>query len=138
MRAGKRQPVLDEDFAADDVTDDVNGDGAEWDAAEASGDVDDEVYGIFRVHCPDCGRPIALLADEEVLPEHALCATPWNPFGLTVCAGSGSAVEDAAPVAEDGTDEQDVASLLTLPEGLDWRTQPFSHAHRQGLNSPWR
>ncbi|MDF3288799.1 hypothetical protein [Streptomyces silvisoli] len=128
MRAGKRQPVLDEDFAGD-VTQDVDG-GAEDDVTEAFGDGDEEIYGIFRVQCPECGRPIALLADEEVLPEHALCPTPWNPFGLTVCAGSGSAVEDAAPVDDDGADEQDVASLLTLPEGLDWRTQPFSHANR--------
>ena len=39
--------------------------------------------------CPDCAQPIALLADEDVLPEHALCPTPWNPFVLTVCAGTG-------------------------------------------------
>ena len=56
------------------------------------GDVEDldETYEIFRVICPDCAQPIALLADEEVLPEHALCPSPWNPFGLTVCPGPGA------------------------------------------------
>ena len=48
-----------------------------------------DTFEMYRVICPDCAQPIALLADEEVLPEHALCATPWNPFGLTVCAGTG-------------------------------------------------
>ncbi len=98
--------------------------------ADAAGDLaetDDSSYDIFRVQCPDCARPIALLAEEDTLPEHALCPTPWNPFGLTVCPGAGRSVEDAAPIdsAEDGGD---VAALLTLPEGLDWRMQPFSHA----------
>jgi hypothetical protein len=100
-------------------------------AAEASKDGDDdtyETYEMFRVVCPDCAQPIALLADEDVLPEHALCPTPWNPFGLTVCAGSGRGAPDAA-AADDSLDaqEQDAALLLTLPEGLDWRMQPFSH-----------
>ncbi|MFC0602810.1 hypothetical protein [Streptomyces palmae] len=87
-----------------------------------------ETYEIFRVVCPDCARPLALLADEDVLPEHALCPSPWNPFGLTVCPGTGRAAADAAP-ADDlpGAQEQDAALLLTLPESLDWRTQPFSH-----------
>jgi hypothetical protein len=92
-----------------------------------------ETLEIFRVNCPDCAQPIALLADEKVLPEHALCPTPWNPFGLTVCPGSGRAVGDAEP---DGVSpeprEQDAAALLTLPAGLDWRTQPFSHAGGPG------
>ncbi|MFJ6604629.1 hypothetical protein [Streptomyces lydicus] len=87
-----------------------------------------ETFEIYRVTCPDCLQPIALLADEDTLPEHALCPTPWNPFGLTVCQGSGRAVAEA-PETEDTLDaqEQDAAMLLTLPEGLDWRRQPFSH-----------
>lgn len=48
-----------------------------------------DTFEMFRVICPDCAQPIALLADEAVLPEHALCISPWNPFGLTVCAGTG-------------------------------------------------
>ncbi|MBW1603617.1 hypothetical protein JJV70_16195 [Streptomyces sp. JJ66] len=101
------------------------GDGVEPAAEEA-----DEPYDsveIYRVRCPRCAQPIALLAEEESLPEHALCATPWNPFGLTVCQGSGLPVTDAELDA--GTaQEADAAALLTLPAGLDWRTQPFSHA----------
>jgi hypothetical protein len=101
-----------------------------------------ETLEIFRVNCPDCAQPIALLAEEELLPEHALCPTPWDPFGLTVCQGSGRAVEDAEPDgASRDPQEQDAAALLTLPAGLDWRTQPFSHAGGPGTRSmraPWR
>lgn len=87
-----------------------------------------ETLEIYRVTCPDCLQPIALLADEDTLPEHALCPTPWNPFGLTVCQGSGRPVSEA-PQTDDtlDTQEQDAAMLLTLPESLDWRRQPFSH-----------
>ncbi|MEU9188767.1 hypothetical protein AB0D14_30345 [Streptomyces sp. NPDC048484] len=87
-----------------------------------------DTFEMYRVICPDCTQPIALLADEESLPEHALCASPWNPFGLTVCAGTGRAAADARPADETlEVQEQDTALLLTLPQGLDWRTQPFSH-----------
>ncbi|TSB25122.1 hypothetical protein [Streptomyces benahoarensis] len=94
-------------------------------------------YDIFRVSCPDCGQPIALLAEEDSLPEHALCPSPWNPFGLTVCQGSGRPVSDAVetPGALDAH-EQDAAVLLTLPESLDWRRQPFSHIGGDGSRAP--
>ncbi|MGW9285317.1 hypothetical protein ACWGSA_24735, partial [Streptomyces diastaticus] len=87
-----------------------------------------ETFGMFRVVCPDCAQPIALLADEETLPQHALCATPWDPFGLTVCSGTGRPAGQALPAGEE-TDRhaQEAAVLLTLPQTLDWRTQPFSH-----------
>ncbi len=92
-----------------------------------------DTFEMYRVNCPDCGQPIALLADEDVLPEHALCPTPWNPFGLTVCAGTGRAATDATPTDESmEVQEQDTALLLTLPQGLDWRTQPFSHVGGPG------
>ncbi|MEC4019116.1 hypothetical protein [Streptomyces sp. H27-D2] len=111
MRSLKQEPGLDVLQAPDDAEDSAY-----------------ETYEMFRVSCPDCARPIALLADEDVLPEHALCPTPWNPFGLTVCPGSGRGVADAVPADESlAALEQDAALLLTLPEGLDWRTQPFSH-----------
>ncbi|MFC8831399.1 hypothetical protein ACFT9I_39380 [Streptomyces sp. NPDC057137] len=88
-----------------------------------------DTFEMFRVVCPDCSRPIALLADEDSLPEHALCPSPWNPFVLTVCAGTGRSATDAGPADESlDAQEQDTALLLTLPQGLDWRTQPFSHA----------
>ena len=92
-----------------------------------------DTFEMYRVICPDCAQPIALLADEEVLPEHALCASPWNPFGLTVCAGTGRKAAEARSADESAEpQEQDTALLLTLPQGLDWRTQPFSHVGGPG------
>ncbi|MEU8850886.1 hypothetical protein ACWCQZ_31955 [Streptomyces sp. NPDC002285] len=92
-----------------------------------------DTFEMYRVICPDCAQPIALLADEEVLPEHALCASPWNPFGLTVCAGTGRRAAEARSADEsEEPHEQDTALLLTLPQGLDWRTQPFSHVGGPG------
>ncbi|MEU9403874.1 hypothetical protein [Streptomyces sp. SID4985] len=92
-----------------------------------------DTFEMYRVICPDCAQPIALLADEEILPEHARCASPWNPFGLTVCAGTGRTAADARPAdASVAPQEQDTALLLTLPQGLDWRTQPFSHVGGPG------
>ena len=87
-----------------------------------------DTFGMYRVVCPDCAQPIALLADENVLPEHALCPTPWNPFVLSVCAGTGRPAADATAADESPeAQEQAMGQLLTLPQGLDWRTQPFSH-----------
>ncbi|MBD0744223.1 hypothetical protein [Streptomyces sp. CBMA152] len=99
---------------------------------EAAADAYDTLE-MYRVICPDCAQPIALLADETVLPEHALCPSPWNPFVLTVCAGTGRAAAQSRP-ADVSLDvqEQDTALLLTLPQGLDWRTQPFSHVGGPG------
>ncbi|MGW1890682.1 hypothetical protein ACWCP6_10565 [Streptomyces sp. NPDC002004] len=92
-----------------------------------------DTFDMYRVICPDCAQPIGLLADEDVLPEHAMCPTPWNPFGLQVCAGSGRAAADARPADETlEVQQQDTALLLTLPQGLDWRTQPFSHVGGPG------
>ncbi|MDW4913981.1 hypothetical protein [Streptomyces californicus] len=99
-------------------------------------DPDDDAYDMFemvRVICPDCAQPIALLADEDALPEHARCPSPWNPFVLTVCAGTGRGVADALPADETlELQEQEAGLLLTLPQGLDWRMQPFSHAGGPG------
>ncbi|MFE1442865.1 hypothetical protein [Streptomyces sp. NPDC058739] len=104
--------------------------------SDAFGDDFDDTYDtfeMFRVICPDCAQPIALLADEESLPEHALCASPWNPFGLTVCPGTGRGATEARPADETfEPQEQDTALLLTLPQGLDWRMQPFSHVGGPG------
>ncbi|MCC5475331.1 hypothetical protein ACFV2N_39865 [Streptomyces sp. NPDC059680] len=106
--------------------------GVEPDALDDDPDAYD-TFEMYRVICPDCAQPIALLADEQVLPEHALCASPWNPFGLTVCAGTGRSAGDARPADESfAPQEQDTALLLTLPQGLDWRTQPFSHVGGPG------
>ena len=137
MRASKRQgrgdrtqTALDEDPGSGGSFDESVREGVPRDVEDTS---DDDVYEIFRVHCPDCTRPIALFTDEDVIPEHALCPTPWDPFGLTVCGGSGRPAAEAEPVGgTEFTDERDMAVLLTLPEGLDWRTQPFSHAGGPG------
>ncbi|MFC4032011.1 hypothetical protein ACFO3J_11010 [Streptomyces polygonati] len=100
------------------------------DADEAA---EEEFGDVVRLACPDCGRPISVFTDEEDLPEHALCPTPWNPFGLTVCPGSGRAVADALPlVGVQALQEQELAVVLTLPAELDWRTQPFSHVGGPG------
>jgi hypothetical protein len=104
------------------------------DYSDPLAETEEDVYGIFRVGCPDCARPIALLEGEERLPEHALCSSPWNPFGLTVCPGSGRAVTDAVQLPDDDADGQDVTALLTLPAGLDWRRQPFSHLGGPGAS----
>ncbi|MEV6740014.1 hypothetical protein AB0N14_24945 [Streptomyces sp. NPDC051104] len=118
----RQQPVIDPE--PEGVEPDAL-DGEEFDAYDT--------FEMYRVICPDCAQPIALLADEEVLPEHALCASPWNPFGLTVCSGTGRAAADARPADESlEPQEQDTALLLTLPQGLDWRTQPFSHVGGPG------
>ncbi|WP_326600165.1 hypothetical protein [Streptomyces sp. NBC_01803] len=105
-----KSPDFEEDFA-------------EFFDEDAEGD-------LFRVQCPDCASPIALAEPGAALPEHALCQTPWNPFGLTVCPGSGRVVNGdggtVVPVTVGGGDS--AAVLVALPEGLDWRLQPFSHA----------
>ncbi|MFF1373545.1 hypothetical protein OG280_32035 [Streptomyces virginiae] len=102
------------------------------------GDYLDEIEG-FEIHhaiCPDCGQSIALVADEEYLPQHALCLTPWNPFGLTVCAGTGRPASDALPtvgmIQPVEAQELETVVLSALPQGLDWRTQPFSHVGGPG------
>ncbi|MCF3961840.1 hypothetical protein [Streptomyces fuscigenes] len=92
----------------------------------------DDTFEMYRVICPACTQPIALLADEDTLPEHALCPTRWNPFVLSVCSGTGTAAADARPADTAGAHEQDAGLLLTLPQGLDWRTQPFSHVGGPG------
>jgi hypothetical protein len=105
--------------------------GIDDDADEA---FEDDLGDVVRLSCPDCGRPITVLAEEETLPGHALCPTPWNPFGLTVCSGSGRAVADARPVDGGAVagEKRELAVVLTLPAGLDWRTQPFSHVGGPG------
>ncbi|WP_329388029.1 hypothetical protein OG625_32320 [Streptomyces sp. NBC_01351] len=97
---------------------------------------DGEGFEIHHAICPDCGQSIALVADEEFLPQHALCLTPWNPFGLTVCAGTGRPASDALSTvgAFPSPEAQEFESVvvLDLPQGLDWRTQPFSHVGGPG------
>ncbi|MCK7621597.1 hypothetical protein MUU72_00325 [Streptomyces sp. RS10V-4] len=125
---------LDQESAAAGI-DAQEGDSPGFPAGDGADDPFD-TYEIYRVTCPDCRQPIALLADEDTLPEHALCPSPWNPFALTVCQGSGRPAADA-PDTEDtaAAQERDAAILLTLPESLDWRRQPFSHPGGPGERS---
>ena len=89
---------------------------------------DDEQAGeVLRVVCPECARPIALTGSGESLPQHALCPTPWDPFGLQVCPGSGRSVAEGGAVEMPTAPLVDTAVLARLPESLDWRLQPFSH-----------
>ncbi|MFD8599378.1 hypothetical protein ACFV1L_30685 [Kitasatospora sp. NPDC059646] len=84
-------------------------------------------WEIVRVHCPACDRPIALIGDEERLPQHAVLPSAWNPFQSAICRGTGAPTADLPECveqpAQDGFD-----NLVALPTALDWRTQPFSHA----------
>lgn len=120
-RAGRTEPepleIVEGDYADDDYL--AYGEG----------------FDIHHAICPDCGQSIALVADEEYLPQHALCLTPWNPFGLTVCAGTGRPASDALAgvgLVGEGATELEAVVHLDLPHGLDWRTQPFSHVGGPG------
>ncbi|WP_051969329.1 hypothetical protein [Kitasatospora azatica] len=88
-----------------------------------------ETWEIIRVHCPECHRAIALVGDEEQLPQHAVLRTAWHPFSPALCPGSGLPTDDLEEVeSEPGTRPADtLEALLSLPAELDWRTQPFSH-----------
>ncbi|WP_209313065.1 hypothetical protein [Streptomyces lonarensis] len=94
--------------------------------ADAEDGVDHPV--VVRRACPSCAQPVAVSPGETELPAHAVCSTPWNPFGSTVCDGSGRPVPAAVPVMEPAGVVDTEA--LALPPGLDWRSQPFSHAVR--------
>ncbi|MET7639910.1 hypothetical protein [Streptomyces sp. NPDC005438] len=85
-----------------------------------------------RVRCPQCRQLIALSSVEETLPTHGKCATPWDPFGWTVCEGSGASSSVTAEEPPVEWSEGDGFLVLTLPQGLDWRTQPFSHVGGPG------
>jgi hypothetical protein len=114
---------FDRDDAADDDTDEA-GEPAGGSAGRVP---DDSAYDdARRVRCPECARPTAVLAGSEVLPVHARCDRPWDPFGLTVCSGSGRPAAEAPPELPVAVEAE--WAVTDLPAGLDWRTQPFSHA----------
>ncbi|GAB7185586.1 hypothetical protein ATKI12_5417 [Kitasatospora sp. Ki12] len=123
-------PATDQRALGADEIDDVSGrDDLAVDHAPGTDPGEAENWDVFRVNCPDCRRPIALVADEERLPQHALLPTAWNPFTPAICPGSGTPTDDLAEV-ETPEDAEPTAfdTLFKLPNGLDWRTQPFSHA----------
>lgn len=92
-----------------------------------------DTWEIVRVHCPECDRPIALVGDEERLPQHAVLPTAWHPFSPALCPGSGAPADDLSECdAIAHTAVPGLEALLALPTALDWRTQPFSHAGGPG------
>ncbi|MEV7216965.1 hypothetical protein AB0O31_28220 [Kitasatospora cineracea] len=93
-----------------------------------------DTWEIVRVHCPECDRPIALIGDEERLPQHAVLTSAWNPFQPAICRGTGAPTADL-PECEEQPEQDGPANLVALPTALDWRTQPFSHA---GAHRPVR
>ncbi|MFJ8622869.1 hypothetical protein ACIRD3_08475 [Kitasatospora sp. NPDC093550] len=123
-------PATDERALAADETDDMTGrDDLAVDHSPGTDPGEAETWDIFRVNCPECSRPIALVADEERLPQHALLPTAWNPFAPAICPGSGTPTDDLAEVeAPEDAEPAGFGTLVKLPTGLDWRTQPFSHA----------
>ncbi|MFJ9840384.1 hypothetical protein ACIRYZ_07930 [Kitasatospora sp. NPDC101155] len=123
-------PATDQRVLGADETDDMTGrDDLAVDHAPGSDPVEVETWDVFRVHCPECRRPIALVADEERLPQHALLPTAWNPFAPAICPGSGAPTDDLTEVEEaEDAESAGFNALFKLPSELDWRTQPFSHA----------
>jgi hypothetical protein len=92
-----------------------------------------DTWEIFRVHCPECDRPIALVGDEERLPQHAVLPTAWHPFSPALCPGSGASADELAECdAPEHAGDPDLDALLAPRTAFDWRTQPFSHAGGPG------
>ncbi|MEV7770441.1 hypothetical protein [Kitasatospora sp. NPDC086791] len=123
-------PATDQRVLGADETDDTTGrDDLAVDHATDTSPGTAEAWDLFRVNCPECRRPIALVEDEERLPQHALLPTAWNPFAPAICPGSGTPTDDLAEVeAPEDAEPTGFDALFKLPNGLDWRTQPFSHA----------
>jgi hypothetical protein len=113
---------------------DLDGDPSAADLAPGADPGEPESWEIIRVLCPECRRAIALIGDEELLPQHLVVQRAWHPFEPALCAGSGQLTDPLPAVEpEDGEEHADtLAALLTLPAELDWRTQPFSYAHGVG------
>ncbi|MGW3072081.1 MULTISPECIES: hypothetical protein [unclassified Kitasatospora] len=123
-------PATDQRVLGADETDDMTDrEGLAVDHMPGTDPGEAENWDIFRVDCPECRRPIALVADEERLPQHALLPTAWNPFSPAICPGSGTPTDDLAEVeVPEDAEPARFDALFKLPSGLDWRTQPFSHA----------
>ena len=88
-------------------------------------DTDASAPGSRRA-CPRCGVVLAVAADGVAIPEHAVCPSPRDPFGIRACPGSGAPLAAVVPLA-DRVDAPPPATVMVLPAGLDWRAQPFSH-----------
>ncbi len=125
-------PAVDQrSLSADDThdTDDRDDSAVSFGPTPGADPGEADTWEIIRVHCPECDRPIALLGDEERLPQHAVLPTAWHPFSPALCPGSGAAADDLPEVdLPDDSVAPGLEGLLALPAALDWRTQPFSHS----------
>ncbi|MYW06003.1 hypothetical protein [Streptomyces sp. SID3343] len=80
-----------------------------------------------RRACPDCGVVLVVDADTAAVPDHAVCPSPQDPFGIRPCPGSGTTVTLAADPIVGAPAPTPRPMVTVLPVGLDWRAQPFSH-----------
>ncbi|WP_190233016.1 hypothetical protein [Streptomyces avicenniae] len=102
----------------------------EDDEEQLFADEEDAYDDLPRVLCPGCARPVALEEPGGAVPQHAVCPSPFDPFGMAVCPGSGEEADDGVvPLPVTPLAVEPVA-LAALPESLHWRLQPFSHAVR--------
>jgi hypothetical protein len=80
-----------------------------------------------RRACPLCGVVLVVEADTAAVPDHAVCPSPQDPFGIRSCPGSGTTSTLAASPTADTRLPTPKPPVTVLPIGLDWRAQPFSH-----------
>ncbi|MET7297732.1 hypothetical protein [Embleya sp. NPDC005575] len=98
------------------------------DAFELDPDVDPPA-GVRRA-CPQCGVVLVAVGadDASVVPDHAVCPSARDPFGIRACPGSGTVFGDPVDRVAGRTPPAPKRPAVTvLPAGLDWRAQPFSH-----------
>lgn len=115
-----------------DAPDGGEGGDREPDGQDGPGGDAGDFLPALRVTCPVCEQPVGVTQPAAELPGHAVCPTPWNPFGSTVCPGSGSPVPQAPAGAPKLEAVPADGAAHALPDGLDWRLQPFSHAGGPG------
>lgn len=71
-----------------------------------------------RVEEADASTPI---------PVHALDPAPAAPFTVVTCPGSGRGADPRTGDVPETKPDPAPAPATTLPPGLHWRSQPFSH-----------
>ncbi|MEU8136740.1 hypothetical protein [Streptodolium elevatio] len=88
----------------------------------AHGDVDGYMDG-YAGPPPRAGAPLAWR-----VPVHAVGPAATEPFEARLCPGSDRCADPEADAVPEPEPDLPTPPALTLPRGLDWRTQPFSHA----------
>ncbi|WP_406279391.1 hypothetical protein [Embleya sp. NBC_00896] len=99
------------------------------DAFHLDPDVPVSALPTERRACPECGVVLIVEADADrtTVPDHAVCPSARDPFGIRACPGSGAVFADAADAATGTPPPPPRPPVTALPVGLDWRAQPFSH-----------